>query len=106
MNCETQWILRALRAGHSNATDDLGPLLCEYWSKEGRPDGGQVGPECKMLEGFGSVPGAELRDKNRPHLGKPGMKLNSRALASSASGLPTSRNALTMVMELGREESS
>lgn len=34
-----------------------------------------------MLEGFGSVPGAELRDKNRSHLGKPGMKLNSRALA-------------------------
>ena len=95
-----------LKAGHSNATDDLGPLLWEHWSKEGRPDGGQVGPECKMLEGFGSVPGAELRDKNRPHLGKLGMKLSSRALASSASGLPMSRNALIMVMALGREESS
>lgn len=51
-----------------------------------------------MLEGFGCVPGAELRHKNRPHLGKPGMKLNSRALAIAlpVDYLPMSRNALIM----------
>lgn len=67
-----------LRAGKNKPTPWHGRLLCEYRRKEGRPNGGWVGPECKMLEGFGSASGAELRDKNRPHLGKLGMKLNSR----------------------------
>lgn len=52
-----------------------------------------------MIERFGSVPGAELMDKNRPHLGKPGMKLNSRAVAIAlpVGYLPISRrNALVM----------
>ena len=37
-------------------------------------------------------------DKNRPHLGKLGMKLNSRALATAlpVGYLPMSRNALVM----------
>lgn len=56
-----------------------GLLLCGYRSKRGRPNEGRVGSECKMLQGFGSASGAELRDKNRPHLGKLGMKLNSRS---------------------------
>lgn len=56
------------------------------------------GLECEMIERFGSVPGAELMDKNRPHLGKPGMKLNSRAVAIAlpVGHLPISRNALVM----------
>ena len=64
-------------------------LLCEDRSKKGGSNGGRVRPECKIWEWFGCVPGTELMDKNRPHLGKLGMKLNSRALDNSfASRLP------------------
>lgn len=40
MSCETQWILRVLRAGHSDASGGLGLVLCGYRSKEGRANGG------------------------------------------------------------------
>lgn len=86
------------RTGHDNATGSLGLLLCETRSKESRPNGGWVRPACKMWEWFGSVPGTELTDNNRPQLGKLGMKLNSRALATAlpVGYLPVLRNALVM----------